>query len=91
MSDKNLGEGVYLVEGVVEADPASADRFIIRTVNAKGEPFSFDVQQVLSQVKGQEIRLVIAPLPTVQELERIVKQQQAEGESVVSGEKSRGN
>lgn len=85
MSQGQIGMGVYLVEGIVEQDPMS-DRFVIRTVDQEGKPITFDPQAVLGQLKGQEIRIVVAPLATVQEVERLVRQQQAEGHNVQAGE-----
>jgi len=81
--------GVFLVEGLVEQDPMS-DRFILRTVDQAGKPFSFDVQQALGTFKGREVRVVLAPLATIEEMERIVKEQQAQGEKVEVGESPNG-
>jgi hypothetical protein len=74
MAEGQVGMGVYLVEGVVEQDPMS-DRFVIRTSTADGKPFTFDPQAVLGQLKGQEVRVVIAPLASVQQIEELVRQQ----------------
>jgi len=75
----------YLVEGVVELDPM-ADRMTIRTVDPNGNPFNFDLQKVLRALHGQEVRVIVAPLVAVRELEQMVQAQQAQGESVVVGE-----
>lgn len=86
MSQEGLvGMGVYLVEGTVELDPMT-DRLIIRTVDPNGNPVDFDPQVVLRQLKDQEIRVVIAPLMAVREVERLVRNQQAQGENVTLGE-----
>lgn len=77
--------GVYLVEGVVEQDPMT-DQFMIQTVDQAGKPMTFDVQAALETFKGREIRVVLAPLATIEELERIVKAQQAQGADVQVGE-----
>jgi len=81
--------GVYLVEGVVEQDPMT-DRFVVRTEDQSGRPFSFDVQSALETFKGREIRVVLAPLATIEELEAMVKAQQEAGEKVEVGEPSQG-
>jgi hypothetical protein len=81
--------GVYLVEGIVEQDPMT-DRFMIQTVDQAGKPLTFDVQRALETFKGREIRVVLAPLATIEELERIVKSQQAEGANVQVGEPPQG-
>ena len=85
MTQGIAGMGVYLVEGTVEQDPMT-DRFVLRTVDQAGKPFTFDVQAALETFKGREIRVVLAPLATIEELERIVQTQQAKGESVEVGE-----
>lgn len=70
--------GVYLVEGVVEQDPMT-DRFVIQTMDQSGKPVVFDPQSVLEKLKGQEIRVIIAPLASIEEVERAVAA--AEGKS----------
>jgi len=64
-----------LVEGIVEQDPMS-DRFVIRYEVPGGEVKVFDVQETLKQYKGQEVRLIIASLETVERVAKLV----AEGE-----------
>lgn len=86
MAQGQVGMGVYLVEGIVEQDPMS-DRFTLRTVGPDGKPFTFDPQAVLGQLKGQEVRIVIAPMATVEHVEQLVQAQQNEGQNVQVGEK----
>lgn len=82
MSQGQVGMGVYLVEGVVEQDPMS-DRFVIQTTTPEGKPFTFDPQVALGRLKGQEVRVVLAPLATIQQIEETVQQQQEGATQVV--------
>lgn len=64
-----LVKGTFLVEGVVELDPMSG-RYVLRQAKEEirkqtGED-SFDPQAALATLRGQEVRIVIVPLATVQ-------------------------
>lgn len=76
-----LTAGVYLVEGVVEVDPLT-DRCTLRTVDEKGDPLSFDPFPALAQYAGQEVRLIIAPMATVEYVEKVAAAAEAAGEPV---------
>lgn len=75
MSENEFAKGVYLVEGIVEQDPMS-DRFVLHT-ESEGRPIIFDPQPVLAQFKGQEVRVIIAPLATIEQLMQLQAQQEA--------------
>lgn len=70
---------IYLVEGTVEQDPMT-DQFTIHTVDPAGKAFSFDPNAALGRYKGQEVRLVIAPLVDIAKVEKLVQEQAASGE-----------
>jgi hypothetical protein len=74
--------GLYLVEGFVEVDPMT-DRVTVRTEDDKGNQVDFDPIPVLSNLKGQEVRVVIVPLASVSQLEEIAKKQEASGGPVL--------
>jgi hypothetical protein len=74
--------GLYLVEGFVEVDPLS-DKVTIRAEDKDGNTISFDPIPVLEKLKGQEVRIVIVPLVSVQQLEALVKNQEASGGPVL--------
>lgn len=74
--------GLYLVEGAVEIDPLT-DRVYVRSIDSDGNPVDFDPVPVLTQLKGQEVRVVIVPLASVAYLEEVAKKAQDQGESVV--------
>lgn len=76
---------VYLVEGVVEVDPLD-NTITIRTVDQKGQPFSFDPLPVLNRFKGQEVRLILTPLSSITTLEDYVKTLDSPDAPVVLGE-----
>ena len=57
----------HLIEGVVEQDPLT-DRCTIRTVDAEGRPVSFDVQEALAKLVGQDVRLTLASLENLEKL-----------------------
>lgn len=67
---------IYLVEGIVEQDPMT-DRYTVHTVDHQGKAFSFDPNATLAQFKGQEVRLIIAPL---MDIEKLMKQQAEDGQ-----------
>lgn len=67
----------FLVEGVVERDPITG-YCTVRTSAEDGSPLSFDPQSVLTQLDGQEIRIVVAPLATIAQIEQLVRQLDAE-------------
>lgn len=62
----------HLIEGVVEQDPMS-DRYVIRTVDSKGKPVTFDVQEALSKVNGQDVRFTLATLQNLQKLTELAE------------------
>jgi len=54
----------HLIEGVVEQDPMS-DRFVIRVDNDDGTVSTFDIQEALAKYVGQDVRLTLATLQTL--------------------------
>lgn len=70
---------IFLVEGVVESDPITNYCTIRTTLDDK--PYSIDVQGALRLYAGREIRFVLAPLATIQELEDEVARRNKEAES----------
>lgn len=67
----NLG---HLIEGVVEQDPLT-DRYMIRTVDAKGTPVTVDVQNLLAGFVGKEVRLTLASSENLAKLAKLVESQ----------------
>jgi hypothetical protein len=63
---------IYLVEGIVEVDPMD-DKVTIRTVDQQGNPLSFDPIPALAHLKGQEVRLILTPLASVETVEEYAK------------------
>jgi hypothetical protein len=64
--------GVYLVEGFVEVDPLT-NKVYISTVDQHGMPTKFDPVPVLNNLRGKDIRIVIAPLASVAQLEELAR------------------
>jgi hypothetical protein len=62
----------HLIEGVVEQDPMT-DRYVIRTVDTKGKPVSFDVQEALAQFKGEEVRFTLTSFKNLAKLAEMVE------------------
>lgn len=59
-----------VVEGVVELDPMSG-RMVLRTETEKGFEYT-DVQSVLERYKGEEVRFIVAPFQTINQLAQMV-------------------
>jgi hypothetical protein len=60
----------YILEGVVEEDPLTG-LCTIRTEDEQGNPFNFDPQVGLKTLKGREVRLVLVPLATIEQIQRL--------------------
>lgn len=73
---------IYLVEGIVEVDPMD-EKVTIRTVDQQGNPLSFDPIPVLNHLKGQEVRLIITPLASVETVEEYAKKLETSQDPVV--------
>jgi len=69
----------HLIEGVVEQDPMT-ERYVIRTEDAQGHPVSFDVQEALAKVNGQEVRLTLATFESLERLAALVETQGGGGQ-----------
>ena len=61
-----------VVEGVVELDPISG-RMVIRSDSEKGFDY-LDVQEALTKYQGQEVRFIVAPFSTINQLAAMVDQ-----------------
>ena len=61
-----------LVEGVVELDPMSG-RMVLRVQQVDGSNTFLDVQEQLERYKGEEIRFIVTPQRSIQELARMVE------------------
>lgn len=71
----NLDFG-YIVEGIIEQDPVT-DQFAIRTVDpSTGKPFNFDINAALARYKGCEVRLILTPYETINQLQEMAEQGQ---------------
>ena len=57
----------HLIEGTIEQDPMT-DRYNIRTVNAQGQPETFDVQAALATLAGKEVRFTLVSLENLAKL-----------------------
>lgn len=97
MADENKLDfkalNIYLVEGIVEVDPMD-DRVTIRTVDQQGNPLSFDPIPALTYLRGQEVRLVITPLASVETVEEYARKLEASSQEpvvVVDPRKSKAN
>ena len=65
----NMG---HLIEGTIEQDPMT-DRWNIRTVDAEGQPRTFDVQEAMAALKGKEVRLTLVSLENLARLAELVE------------------
>lgn len=77
MSDSYLTKDTFIVEGIVELDPMSG-RYVIRQVEEEFESQSkmvgvFDPQAALATLHGQEVRVIVVPLATVQAVEKTLQ------------------
>jgi hypothetical protein len=61
-----------LVEGVVELDPISG-RMVLRVQQPDGSNTFVDVQEQLERYKGEEVRFIVTPQRSIQELARMVE------------------
>lgn len=86
MADENKLDfkalNIYLVEGIVEIDPMD-NKVTIRTVDQQGNPLSFDPIPALANLKGQEVRLIITPLASVETVEEYAKKLETSQGTVV--------
>ncbi len=71
----------HLVEGLVEFDPVTG-RYVIRTTDGDGNSLVFDPTEALSAMKGEEVRFVLVPLPTIVMLEELQQRLEAAGEAI---------
>jgi hypothetical protein len=76
-----LGQLGHLIEGVIEQDPMT-DRYVIRTEDAQGTPVTRDVQDLLAQYVGKEVRFTLVSFENLAALARLVEEQ---GGGLVSG------
>jgi hypothetical protein len=60
------------VEGVVELDPMTG-RMVLRVQELDGSNTFLDIQERLSQYKGEAVRFICTPLKTVDEIARLVE------------------
>lgn len=78
MSDSYLTKDTFIVEGIVELDPMSG-RYVIRQVEEEFDSQSkmmvgvFDPQAALATLHGQEVRVIVVPLATVQAVEKTLQ------------------
>lgn len=70
----------HLIEGVVEQDPMT-DRYVIRVEQPDGSVTTFDVQKALEEYNGQEVRMTLATLQTLETLTDLIES----GNDVVVG------
>lgn len=61
-----------LVEGVVELDPMTG-RMVLRVQQEDGSNKFLDVQELLQKYQGQEVRFIMTPLKTIEELTRLME------------------
>lgn len=71
----------HLIEGVVEQDPMT-DNYVIRTVDQDGQPVTFDVQEALARLKGQEVRFTLASFENLAKLSEIVESLGGAGQEI---------
>lgn len=62
----------HVKEGVVEIDPMSG-RMTIRSEKSDGSFEYFDVQEALTKYEGEEVRVVIVPQRTINEVADLVE------------------
>ncbi len=70
-----------MVEGVVELDPMSG-RLVVRCEDDQGNFQFHDVQEHLLRYKGQEVRCIITPTATIQQLAKMVERGEVRIEDV---------
>ena len=70
----NLFQMGHLIEGVIEQDPMT-DRWNIRTVDAAGNPSTFDVQGALATLAGKEVRFTLVTFENLAKLAELVETQ----------------
>lgn len=63
--------GLFL-EGVVELDPMTG-RMVLRIPQEDGSNEFVDIQENMEKYKGEEVRFILTPLRTVDEIARIVE------------------
>lgn len=80
MSQNPLDLG-HLVEGIIEQDPMT-DRFVIRTYDSEGKPYTFDPQEAFGKLVGKEVRFTLASFENLAKLAALVEGQ---GTGVVHG------
>lgn len=62
----------FRAEGVVELDPMTG-RLVIRCEDVRSGGFIFlDLQEHLEKYKGEEVRCILTPLKSVQEIAKLV-------------------
>jgi hypothetical protein len=64
----------HLIEGTIEQDPMT-DRYNIRTVDADGNPVTFDVQDALAALAGKEVRFTLVTFENLARLAELVEGQ----------------
>ncbi len=60
-----------VVEGVVELDPMTG-RLVLRSEGKEGFEYT-DVQAVLERYRGEEVRFIVAPFTTINQLADMVE------------------
>jgi len=71
----------HLIEGVVEYNTMT-DRYQIVTLEAEGSAKTVDVQDLLGQYEGKEVRFTLASFDNLSELAKLVE---SAGGGLVSG------
>jgi len=61
-----------ILEGIIELDPMTS-RMVLRIQQKDGSNKFVDVQECLEKYKGEEVRFIMTPLRTVDELTKLVK------------------
>jgi hypothetical protein len=64
----------HLIEGTVEQDPMT-DRYVIRTVDADGNPVTFDPEKAFASLVGREVRFTLASFEDLSRLAKLVEEQ----------------
>jgi len=76
-----------LLEGVVELDPMTG-HMVLRIQQPDGSNEFVDIQERLSQYKGEEVRFILTPLRTVDEIAEMVESGEISYDSVPTLKKS---
>lgn len=71
----------HIVEGYVEQDPLTG-RCTIRALDIDGNPVNFDLERALLDLVGQEVRLTLASVETIN---RLAAELQRQGDPGVVG------